>query len=219
VWTGALTGYGSVDSLGESVKINIPLTPYPAAENAPYVPQGMAWMNIFDTFEEDHMETPSLSRYNTRARARQHSANQAQFLAPRVFRPIAFTNNQGIDVAPRQATNRIPMANAVINQDTGTSLKYPQLIQDETTFPIWNKAAANECGCLAQGVGGIIEASNTILFIPLQAVPKGEIVTYGQFVVDICPNKTDTHRVRPTVGGNLIQYGGDVSTRSADLTT
>jgi hypothetical protein len=50
-------------------------------------------------------------------------------------------------------------------------------------------------------------------------VPKGKIVTYGRFVVDIRPNKTETHRVRLTVGGNLIQYPGDVSTRSADLTT
>jgi hypothetical protein len=80
----------------------IPLTPHPAAENAPYAPQGMAGMNLFDTFEEEHnMESPSLPRYNTRARARQHSANQAQFLAPRIFRPIAFTNNQSVAVSPR----------------------------------------------------------------------------------------------------------------------
>jgi hypothetical protein len=77
----------------------IPLTPHPAAENSPYVPQGMAGMNLFDKFEEEHMETTSLPRYNTRARARQHSANQAYFLAPRVFLPIAFKNNQGGDVA------------------------------------------------------------------------------------------------------------------------
>jgi hypothetical protein len=50
-------------------------------------------------------------------------------------------------------------------------------------------------------------------------VPKGKIFTYGRFVVDIHPNKTETHRVRLTVGVNLIQYTGDVSTRSADLTT
>jgi hypothetical protein len=36
------------------------------------------------------------------------------------------------------------MANAVINQDTGASVEYRQLIQDETTFPVWNKAAASE---------------------------------------------------------------------------
>jgi hypothetical protein len=50
-------------------------------------------------------------------------------------------------------------------------------------------------------------------------VPNGKIVTYGQFVVDIRPNKTETHQVRLTVGGNLIQYPGDVSTCSTDLIT
>jgi hypothetical protein len=44
-------------------------------------------------------------------------------------------------------------------------------------------------------------------------------VTYGRFVVDIRPNKTETRRVRLTVGGNLIQYPGDVPTRSSDLIT
>jgi hypothetical protein len=38
------------------------------------------------------------------------------------------------------------------------------------------------------GVGGI-EGSNTIFFIPRQAIPKGKIVTYGRFVVDIRPKK------------------------------
>jgi hypothetical protein len=48
---------------------------------------------------------------------------------------------------------------------------------------------------------------------------KEKIITYGRFVVDIRPNKSEVHRFRLTVGGNLIQYQGDVSTRSADLTT
>jgi hypothetical protein len=111
------------------------------------------------------------------------------------------------------------MANAVINQDTGASLEYLHLIKSETSFPFWNKTAANEFGRLAQGVIGKIEGSNTIFFIPRNAVPKGKIITYGRFVVDIRPNKTETHRVRLTVGGNLIQYPGDVSTHSDDLYT
>jgi hypothetical protein len=49
-------------------------------------------------------------------------------------------------------------------------------------------------------------------------VQKGKVITYGWFVVDIRPNKTETHQVRLTVGGNLIQYPGDMSTRSAYLT-
>jgi hypothetical protein len=138
----------------------------------------MEGMNLFDTFEEEHMEAPALPRYNTRARARQHSSNQAQFLAPRIFRPVAFTNNQTIAVTSTQAPNHIPMESAVINQDTGASLEYRQLIKSETSFPVWNKTAANECGRLAQGVIGKIEGSNTIFFIPHSAVSKGKIVTY-----------------------------------------
>jgi hypothetical protein len=183
------------------------------------VPEGMAGMNLSDTFEEEHMKSPALPRYNTRARACQHSAKQAQFIAPRSFHTVAFTNNQSVAVTPRQALNNIPMANAVINQDTVPSLEYHHIIQDETTFPIWNKAAANDFGGLAQGSGGRIEGSNTIFFIPLQAVPNGKNFIYGRFVVDIGLNKTETHRVHLTLGGNLIQYSGDVSTRSAYLTT
>ena len=197
----------------------VPLTPHPAAQNAPYVPQGMAGENLFNTFEEEHMEAPAPPRYNTRARTQRHLANIVQHQAPRVFRPITFTATSGGNCSPQPAYNQIPMANAVINEDTGASLEYRQLIQDEATFPIWNKAAANEFGRLAQGVGGRIEGSNTIFFIPRQAVPKGKVVTYGRFVVDIRPNKPETHRVHLTMGGNLIRYPGDVSTCSADLTT
>jgi hypothetical protein len=148
----------------------IPLTPHTTAENAPYVPQGMEGMNLFDTFEEGHMETTALPRYNTGARARQNSANQAQLLAPRIFRHIAFKNNHTMPL--RQAPNPTPVANTVINEDTGASLEYRRLIQNETTFPVWNKEAANECGQLAQGFGYRIEGSNTIFFIPRNAVPK-----------------------------------------------
>jgi hypothetical protein len=88
----------------------------------------MAGMNLFDTFEEKHMETPALPRYNTRARALQYSTNQAQFLAPRIFHPIALTNNQTMPLT--QYPNPIPMANDVINEDTGAILEYRHLIQD-----------------------------------------------------------------------------------------
>jgi hypothetical protein len=169
----------------------------------------MAGVNLFDTFEEEHT-TPITPRYNTRARARQHAVHQAQTLRPRSFRPLSFTTHQKI---PKR------MAHSVINEDTGASLEYHHLINDASTFPIWNEAAANEFGRLAQVAGNRIDGSNTIFFIPRQPVPKGKIVTYRRFVVDIRPNKSEVHRVRLTVGGNLIQYPGDVSTCSADLTT
>jgi hypothetical protein len=99
-----------------------PLTPHPASDNASYMPQGMAGMNLFDTFEEENMETPAVPRYNTRARSRQHSSNQAHTLTSRIFRPIAFTNNQTTTVPFKQATQNMPMENSVINEDTGASL-------------------------------------------------------------------------------------------------
>jgi hypothetical protein len=197
----------------------IPLTPHPASVNAPYMPQGMAGVNLSDTFEDEHMETQAVLRYNTRSLAQQHSAHQAQTLSPRIFSPIAFTNNQNITLPIQQNPLTMPMANSVINEDTGASLEYRHLIKDNSTFTVWNKAAANEFGRLAQDVGDRIEGSNTIFLIPRQAFPKGKIITYGRFVVDIRPKKSEIHRVRLTVGGNLIQYTGGVSTRSADLTT
>jgi hypothetical protein len=121
----------------------VPLTPHPASDNAPYMPQGMAGMNLCDTFEKEHMETPAVPRYNTRARSRQHSANQAHTLTSRIFRPIAFTNNQTINLPFKQETQNMPMANYVINEDTGNSLEYRHLIHNDSTFPVWNKAAEN----------------------------------------------------------------------------
>jgi hypothetical protein len=174
------------------------------------MPQGIAGINLFNTFEEEHQST-TLPEYNAPARLHQSAAaHLVQTPRPRTFRPFAF--------APRR-TMPTHHANAVINEETGASLEYRHLINDTSTFPIWNKAAANEFGRLAQGVGDRVAGSDTIFFIPRQAVPKGKIVTYRRFVVDIRPNKSETHRVHLTVGGNLIQYQGDVSTRSADLTT
>jgi hypothetical protein len=173
----------------------IPITPHPAAGNEPYMPQGISGVNLFDTFEEEHT-SPAIPRYNTRARECQPAAHLVQTRRPRIFRPLMF--------APRQ-TMPNHMANSVINEETGASLEYRHLINDNSTFPFWNKATANEFGRLAQGVGERITGSNTIFFIPRRAVPKGKIVTYSRFVVDIRPNKSEIHRVRLILGGNLIQ--------------
>jgi hypothetical protein len=50
-------------------------------------------------------------------------------------------------------------------------------------------------------------------------VPADRKVTYGRIVATIRPQKSETHRVGLTVGGNLIDYPGDVSTPTADMTT
>ena len=42
---------------------------------------------------------------------------------------------------------------------------------------------------------------------------------YARIVVDICPQKKDPNHVRITAGGNSIEYPGELTTRTADLTT
>ena len=50
-------------------------------------------------------------------------------------------------------------------------------------------------------------------------IPKDRVVTYARIVVDFRPQKDDPNRVRITAGGNLIKYPGELTTRTADLTT
>ena len=64
---------------------------------------------------------------------------------------------------------------------------------------------ANEIGRLAQGVGTRMPTgTNTIYFCNKSQIPKNKFATYGRIVATLRPNKEETHRVRLTVGGNLI---------------
>ena len=47
----------------------------------------------------------------------------------------------------------------------------------------------------------------------------GRIVTYGGIVAKIRPKKSETHCIRLTVRGNLINFPGDVTTPTAYITT
>ena len=44
-------------------------------------------------------------------------------------------------------------------------------------------------------------------------------MTYARIVCSVRPEKADPNRVRITIGGNRINYPGDVSTPTADLLT
>jgi hypothetical protein len=68
-------------------------------------------------------------------------------------------------------------------------------------------------------VGGRIKGTNTIKFIPRSEVPPDRKTTYIRVVCELKPHKAEKERTRVTVGGNLIDYPGDVSTRTAELQT
>ena len=61
--------------------------------------------------------------------------------------------------------------------------------------------------------------TNSILIIPKEKIMAGRTVTYGIIVAEIQPQKSETHRTRLTMGGNLINFTGDVKTSTEDLIT
>ena len=143
-------------------------------------------------------------RYPTRA----HSANHVATMPPNV------------PLLPPAATNPIPhFAHAVIDPDTGFAQEYRHLIKNEQTKALWTRSFANELGRLAQGIDNRVKGTNTVVFIPIRNVPQGRKPTYGRIVVSIRPQKEEVERTRLTVGGNLIDYPGEVRTETADLTT
>eukprot|EP00978_Attheya_sp_CCMP212_P037217 scaffold173970_cov26-Attheya_sp.AAC.1 len=100
-------------------------------------------------------------------------------------------------------------------------MEYRHLIQNPKYAKDWTHSFANKLGRLAQGVGGREEGTNTCFVINHAEIPQDrrKQVTYGRIVVDHRPQKTEPNRTRLTVGGNLIDYPGDVSTATADTTT
>ncbi len=130
-------------------------------------------------------------------------------------------------VETRQAASRqyplqlfAEMANAVLDRDTGELLEYRQLLRSPKYQDDWNISSANEFGRLAQGVGGRIEKpTNTIFFKSKSEVPqdRSKEVTYGKIVCSERPQKAEPNRTRLTVGGNRINYPGEVGTPTADM--
>jgi hypothetical protein len=115
--------------------------------------------------------------------------------------------------------NEVPQTLAVMDKETGRLLNYQQLLRSPKHKKAWSISAANNFGCLAQGVGGQIRGTNTIKFIHQHEVLADcmKDVTYGQFVCTERPEKTETNCTRFTVGGNCINYPGAVATPTAEM--
>ena len=83
---------------------------------------------------------------------------------------------------------------------------------------MWGEGLANKLGRLANGIGTrMLTSTCTIKFIEMSQVPRDRKVTYGNMVRDIRPHKEETHRVRMAVGGDHIDYPGEVSIPISDL--
>jgi hypothetical protein len=114
--------------------------------------------------------------------------------------------------------SRKHLANANIHPVTGKEMEYTALMKDPQLQPIWTRGFGNECGRLFQGIRDIA-GTDTCFFIKITNIPKDRKITYGKIVCDYKPHKKEKERVRLTVGGDRLNYYGDVAMSTADITT
>jgi hypothetical protein len=110
------------------------------------------------------------------------------------------------------------LANAIIHPVTGKEMEYMALMKDPRLQPLCKGGFGNECGRLFQGIWDI-PGTDTCFFIKLTNVPKDRKITYVKIVCNYKPHKKEKERVRLTVGGDRLNYSGDVATSTADITT
>jgi hypothetical protein len=97
-------------------------------------------------------------------------------------------------------------------------MEYAALMKDPRLQPLWSRGFGNECGRLSQGIRDI-PGTDTCFFVTLKIIPNERKITYGKIVCDYKSHKQEKERVRLTVGGDRLDYSGDVATSTADITT
>jgi hypothetical protein len=108
-----------------------------------------------------------------------------------------------------------------INPDTGLVAEYDELSKSSDGAQ-WIQSTTEEFGRLAQGLGpnsAMTHGTDTIRFIPVSQMPKGRTAAYIRTVCADRPEKPNPKRVRITIGGDRIDYPGNTSTKTADMTT
>lgn len=108
-----------------------------------------------------------------------------------------------------------------MDKEMDKMINYGKLIthSDPKVRKAWLISAANEYGRLAQGVGGLVEGTNTIKFIKKKNILKDRRrdVTYGVFNFTKRPDKTETNSLRFVAGDNRINHPGYAATPTANM--
>ena len=191
---------------------------------------------------EDDDDIPPAPRYNLRSKSinatvlnavattiKQHQLEiNPDIIPPLIVKPIArLTKGYGraneLLQLSHWAWSRLSKtdsfyANAIIDEETGKSLEYRQIIKIDKYKKIWVHSYANKLGRLAQGIRNI-PGINTIKFIRKDQVPKGRNVTYGWIVVTYRPQKSEPNRSRLTSGGDRLDSPVNTTPPTADLTS
>jgi hypothetical protein len=141
--------------------------------------------------------------------------------APDVFMPNNITHKSYKSMVPTYAHFTSPMVHPTMGE---TITSYKQLMHDKATVEVWQMAFGKDFGSMVQGDNKTGQKGTNSVFVMTwdeidAAKAAGHTWTYMRIVVDYQPQKDDPNQIRIAVGGNLITYKGNTSTRTADLTT
>jgi hypothetical protein len=96
-------------------------------------------------------------------------------------------------------------------------MEYMALMKDSVLQSLWKRGFGNEVVRLFQGMRDI--QGNNTCFFGTQEHPQGQTNNIWQNWCDYKPHKKEKERVRLTVGGNRLDYSGEVATSTEDITT
>jgi hypothetical protein len=116
------------------------------------------------------------------------------------------------------------MAMPMVHPTMGETISsYKKLMHNPATSETWHTAFGKDFGGMAQGDDKTGQKGTNSIFVmthdKISRIPKNQTVTYAWVVVDFRPQKADPHCIWVSAAGNLINYPGELSTRTADLTT
>jgi hypothetical protein len=116
------------------------------------------------------------------------------------------------------------IAMPMVHPTTGEAISsYKRLMHDPATSEVWQTAFVNDFGGMAQGDNKTGQKGTNSIFVlthkEIQLIPTSQTVTYARIVVNFCPQKADPHQICITAGGSLINYPGELSMQTANLTT
>ena len=94
-------------------------------------------------------------------------------------------------------------------------MEYRHLVADPETREVLEKSSAKKTSRLMKGLKRGIQGTETMKFIQKHEVPYNKKVTYARLFCDYRPQKEEKERTRITVGGDILEYQGEVSTKTA----